>query len=116
MVRFRSGDSEFAVRDPNGYTLVFGEEPDAAARLLHTYDWVVVTSANGARAILKAAERVFTALETPRWAAIGAATGAVLEHEGIDVVEGEVGEVEVARGHALHAHGPRLDVPLPRRG
>ncbi len=39
------------------------------------YDWVVVTSANGARAILSAAERVLTELGTPRWAAIGRFTG-----------------------------------------
>jgi hydroxymethylbilane synthase len=58
---------------------------DAAARLLHTYAWVVITSANGARAILKAAERVLTELGSPRWAAIGPATRRVLEHEGIEV-------------------------------
>jgi uroporphyrinogen-III synthase len=58
---------------------------DAAARVLHTFDWVVVTSANGARAILTAAERVATALDTPRWAAIGNGTAEVLEREGITV-------------------------------
>ncbi len=58
---------------------------DAAARLLHTYAWVVITSANGARAILKAAERVLTELGSPRWAAIGPATRRVLEHQGIEV-------------------------------
>ena len=58
---------------------------DAAARVLHTFDWVAITSPNGARAILTAAERVFTALGTPFWAAIGDATAAVLEREGIDL-------------------------------
>ena len=58
---------------------------DVAARLLHTYAWVVVTSANGARAILKAAERVLTELGAPSWAAIGSATSRVLEDEGIEV-------------------------------
>jgi hydroxymethylbilane synthase len=58
---------------------------DAAARVLHTYAWVVITSANGARAILKAAERVFTPLETSRFAALGSATRSVLEREGIAV-------------------------------
>lgn len=58
---------------------------DAAARLLHTYRWVVITSVNGARAILKAAERVLTELGGPSWAAIGPATRRVLEHEGIEV-------------------------------
>jgi hydroxymethylbilane synthase len=58
---------------------------DAAAGLLHTYRWVVITSANGARAILKAAERIRTELGAPSWAAIGPATRRVLEHEGIEV-------------------------------
>ena len=58
---------------------------DAAAGLLHTYAWVVITSANGARAILKAAERILTELGAPSWAAIGPATRRVLEHEGIEV-------------------------------
>jgi hydroxymethylbilane synthase len=58
---------------------------DAAARLLHTYRWIVITSANGARAVLKAAERVCAALETPSWAVIGPATRRVLEHEGIEI-------------------------------
>ena len=55
---------------------------DTAARVLHTFDWVVVTSPNGARAVLKAAERVYTALDTPAWAAIGHSTAEVLEREG----------------------------------
>jgi Uroporphyrinogen-III synthase len=46
---------------------------------------VVITSANGARAILKAAERILTELGAPSWAAIGPATRSVLEHEGIEV-------------------------------
>jgi len=58
---------------------------DAAAGLLHTYAWVVITSANGARAILTAAERVLTELGAPSWAAIGPATRAGLEREGIEV-------------------------------
>jgi hydroxymethylbilane synthase len=58
---------------------------DAAASLLHTYRWVVVTSSNGARAILTAAERVRTELGAPNWAAIASSTKRVLEREGIDV-------------------------------
>jgi uroporphyrinogen-III synthase len=46
---------------------------------------VVITSANGARAILKAAERILTELGAPSWAAIGPATSGILEHEGIEV-------------------------------
>jgi hydroxymethylbilane synthase len=60
-------------------------ELDTAAGLLHTYRWVVITSANGARAILKAAERLLTELGAPSWAAIGPVTRRVLEHEGIEV-------------------------------
>lgn len=62
-----------------------GGDLDAAAGVLDTYAWVVITSANGARAILQAAERVLTALETPRWAAIGQTTRALLERGGIEV-------------------------------
>jgi uroporphyrinogen-III synthase len=58
---------------------------DTAAGLLHTYAWVVITSANGARAILEAAERILTELGVPSWAAIGPATRRVLEREGIEV-------------------------------
>jgi hydroxymethylbilane synthase len=58
---------------------------DAAAGLLHTYAWVVITSTNGARAILTAATRILTELGAPSWAAIGPATRRVLEREGIEV-------------------------------
>jgi uroporphyrinogen-III synthase len=58
---------------------------DAMARVLHTFDWVVVTSPNGAKAILTAAERVFTSLGTPAWAAIGDATAEILEREDVRV-------------------------------
>jgi hydroxymethylbilane synthase len=58
---------------------------DAAAELLQTYRWVVVTSANGARAILRAARRTLTNLGAPSWATIGPATRRVLEHDGIEV-------------------------------
>ena len=58
---------------------------DAAAGLLHTYRWVVITSANGARAILKAATRILTELGIPFWAAVGPATALVLDREGIEV-------------------------------
>ncbi len=62
-----------------------GGQLDIAARVLHTFDWVVITSPNGARAILTAAERVFTALGSPSWAVIGDVTAAVLEREGMDI-------------------------------
>ena len=58
---------------------------DAAARLLHTYRWVVVTSANGAQAVLEAIQRVRIETRGPSWAAIGPATRRALEREGIAV-------------------------------
>jgi uroporphyrinogen-III synthase len=62
-----------------------GGELDRAAALLKSCDWVVVTSANGARAIIAASKRTQTGLRTTRWAAIGAATAAVLEAAGLEV-------------------------------
>jgi len=56
-----------------------------AARSLHTYRWIVVTSANGARAILETAEGAGTRLGAPSWAAIGPATRRALDRAGIDV-------------------------------
>jgi hydroxymethylbilane synthase len=58
---------------------------DAAVGRLHTYAWVVLTSANGARAILKTAERIEMDVDAPRWAAIGPATRRVLEDAGIRI-------------------------------
>ena len=62
-----------------------GGDLDGAARSLDRYDWVVVTSANGAQAIVSAAEGVSTPLVAPRWAAIGVATRRVLEDAGFAV-------------------------------
>jgi uroporphyrinogen-III synthase len=62
-----------------------GGDLDDAARHLGYYAWVVISSTNGARAILKAAERVFTPFEATRFAAIGARTRGDLEREGLDV-------------------------------
>jgi len=62
-----------------------GGDLDDAARQLGSYAWVVISSANGARAILQAAERVFSSFEAARFATIGSTTRRVLELEGIDV-------------------------------
>jgi hydroxymethylbilane synthase len=62
-----------------------GGDLDAAVRRVIFYRWVVVTSTNGARAILKAAERVFTPFEATRFAVVGAATRRALEDEGVEV-------------------------------
>jgi uroporphyrinogen-III synthase len=74
---------------------------DAAAGLLHTYRWVVITSANGARAMLKAAERILTELGAPWWAAIGPTTSGILEHEGIEVQFQPTGRSGVAMAAEL---------------
>jgi hydroxymethylbilane synthase len=58
---------------------------DAAVRDLDRTAWVVVTSANGARALLSAAGRVDAPLDAPRWAAVGSATRRVLERGGVEV-------------------------------
>jgi uroporphyrinogen-III synthase len=58
---------------------------DVAAGSSHTYRWVVVTSANGARAILEAAKRAPAELTVPSWAAVGPATRRALERAGIEV-------------------------------
>jgi uroporphyrinogen-III synthase len=91
----QAGSLEFALRkqglEPIGVPAIAveidppGGELDAVARVLHTFDWVVITSPNGARAILAAAERVFTSLGTPDWAAIGDSTAEILERDDVQV-------------------------------
>lgn len=73
-----------------------------AAALLHRHAWMVITSANGARALLKSMERGFTPLETSKVAAIGPATRRVLEREGIQV-----------EFQPSHSTGIALTVELP---
>lgn len=61
---------------------------DAALRVIDHYDWVVITSTNGARAVLARARALKVNLvgtAHPRWAAIGPATAAVLKEAGIRV-------------------------------
>lgn len=61
---------------------------DAALRVIDRYDWVVITSANGARAVLARARALEVNLAggtRPRWAAIGPATAAVLQEAGVRV-------------------------------
>jgi len=56
---------------------------DAAARDLSGFTWVVVTSANGAAALVEAALRVAVDPATARWAAVGPATAAELRRRGV---------------------------------
>jgi uroporphyrinogen-III synthase len=62
-----------------------GGELDRAAAGIEAQDWVVVTSPNGARAIVAAAQRVGTDPGRPRWAAMGTATARPLGAAGIAV-------------------------------
>ncbi len=95
---------------------------EVAAGLLQTFRWVVVTSANGARAIVKAAERLRTQLGGPSWAAIGPATARVLERAGTEVAfqpsqssgTAIALELPVAEGdRILVVRGDRADAELP---
>lgn len=62
-----------------------GGELDAATEALIVFDWVVVTSANAARAIVAATNRAAVDVARPRWAAIAGATAEVLEDAGFEV-------------------------------
>jgi len=99
-----------------------GGELDAVARHLDRYTWVVVTSANGARAIVSAAGRASTPLGGLRWAAVGSATRAVLERDGIRVdlqpnqssAAGIAAELPVHPGdHVLLVRGDLANHELP---
>ena len=59
---------------------------DTAVALVHAGDIVVVTSANAARAMLRAATRMDVAPALLAWAAVGEAAAAVLADAGIDDV------------------------------
>lgn len=59
-----------------------GGELDAMVAGIGTYDWMAVTSANGARALVGAIERSGTPGALPRWAAIGSGTAHVIEAAG----------------------------------
>lgn len=79
-----------------------GGELDRLVRRIDAYDWVVVTSANGARSLLAAVERVGARLEGPHWAAVGSATAATLAERGVPVDH----RPERASGRGLGAELP----------
>jgi uroporphyrinogen-III synthase len=83
-------------------TLPSGAETVAAVEHLATYRWVVVTSANGARAILMAAAQSAPEPRAASWAVIGPSTRRVLERHGIEVAF----EPSHASGVALAAELP----------
>lgn len=104
---------------------------DAALRRLADYDWVVVTSANGARACRVRARALGADLRgpRPRWAAVGPATARALRAAGVAVAmmpsrfltEAIAEEVPVAAGDRVllprtEAAPPGLAQALRRRG
>jgi len=58
---------------------------DSTAAQLGDYRWVVISSPNGAAAIVRAARRVSSAVDGPCWAAVGRGTARALGEEGIAV-------------------------------
>ncbi len=94
---------------------------DHALARLREYDWVIVTSANGAGACLRRAHALGIDLAAAgvRWAAIGPATAGALRRSGIEVdmipsrylTEAIVDEFAVAPGDRLLL--PRTDVAPP---
>jgi uroporphyrinogen-III synthase len=61
-----------------------GGDVDRALLALPGFDWVVVTSPNGAQAVVTAARRGLTTLSGPRWAVVGHGTASVLRAAGVD--------------------------------
>jgi hydroxymethylbilane synthase len=93
-----------------------GGAVDAALGGLKPSDYIVLTSANGARALLDAMGRVHVDPRTLRWAAVGEATAAVLAAAGVEDVftpSGPTGET-LARELPVGPHDrvlvPRADI------
>jgi hydroxymethylbilane synthase len=105
---------------------MLGDAPDlvAAVQGLPSFDWVIVTSANGARAARATADRLRVDLGTGRWAAVGRETARELSHGGVintwmpDVATGMAlaEELPVESGDAvLWIHGDLADQSLAHR-
>jgi hydroxymethylbilane synthase len=101
-----------------------GGQLDEVLNRLSDYDWVLVTSANGARAARLAAERLGVRLSTARWAGVGDATARTLRAAGaLDVWRPSMATSEAlaselpldARDRALLIRGSMADEILPRR-
>jgi uroporphyrinogen-III synthase len=101
-----------------------GGELDSAIASLGEYRWVVVTSANGARAALEAAGRVGIDPAVGRWASVGRTTTAVLAGSGIEVAltparssgDGLADELPISVGErVLLARADIADGRLPAR-
>ncbi len=97
---------------------------DEAAARLDRYAWVIVTSANGAEAVLAAAARVGAEPTRARFAAVGSSTTAVLTARGVPVEftparssgDGIADEIPLRRGERiLLARTDIADGRLPER-
>ncbi len=91
-----------------------GGDLDRVARDLAHYQWAVVTSANGARAIHSAVGGPPAPTGAPRWAAIGAATRRTLDDAGFEV--GFVASQAVATAVAAELPARPGDLVLLLRG
>jgi uroporphyrinogen-III synthase len=90
---------------------------DRAAERVGEYDWVVVTSARGARALFdrRRALGLGTVPAGPRWAAVGPATRAALEAEGVSVsVVPAAGSGAAIAGELGPLAGTRVLLPRAR--
>ena len=104
--------------------VVAGSRLDAEVTRLAGYEWVVVTSPNGAEAVHDAVVRARVDPASTRWAAVGSTTTAVLTRRGVDVAltpsrssgDGIADELRVsAGGRVLLARGDLADARLPER-
>jgi uroporphyrinogen-III synthase len=96
----------------------------AGVRNLPSFNWVIVSSANGARAARAAADRVGVDLATGRWAAIGRATARALREAGVNetwmphvaTAAALAEEIPVESGDSvLWIHGDLADQSLAHR-
>jgi hydroxymethylbilane synthase len=97
---------------------------DAALGRLADYDWAVVTSANGARAVAAAASRTGADVSAVRWAAVGRASASEMRAAGAQAVwqptlstgDGLARELPLEQGErVLLVRGSLADEALPRR-
>lgn len=93
-----------------------GGRLDAAAREIGAYDWIVVTSAHGARSLFRRLRALRVAApEGARWAAVGPATARALEAEGVRVVRVPAAGTGSAIGGVLgDVAGVRVLLPRSR--
>jgi uroporphyrinogen-III synthase len=95
-----------AIAPPDSYKPL-----DAALRDLHTYDWLIVTSANTARVLYERAQLMGVRPTTqPRTVAVGPATASALEQAGwrVDLVPQPAVAESIVAALAGQVHGQRV--------